>query len=447
MIRSTAEHLHTLAHLWAHPRTSRERILAFQARKLRSVVAQAYALVPHTRARFDEAGIHPADIRGPRDLLRLPITSGHRYRRQPIESLLARGVAPDRLVANVTSGSSGRPFTVLRTPIEEHLLNSFRLRGRKQVGFRRNDRIVRIKMTGLGPSKPGPLRRLRRALGIYRDHTVGCLQPVDDILAELERLRPTAVTGYPGVLTHLATRLLSAGRSLPDLRLISTGGESVTRFRRERIERGFGVRAFETYGAHEFNLMAWECPQSGLLHVCDDGVVLEVLKDGRPAEIGEEGEVVATALHSYAMPFIRYGTGDIAVRGPDRCPCGQPFSTLERVRGRAHDYFHLVDGTTVHPNEIMVPVIVEHGHWIDQYRITQHTRSSVTLKISPLHPPGAGDLDAIRRLIGTVLGDEVKATIELVDDIPSDPSAKFRLCRCMVQSELDDERPEEIRVD
>jgi phenylacetate-coenzyme A ligase PaaK-like adenylate-forming protein len=48
--------------------------------------------------------------------------------------------------------------------------------------------------------------------------------------------------------------------------------------------------------------------------------VLEVLTGDRPAEEGEEGELVATSLFSYAMPFIRYRMGDMVVRGPTPCP-------------------------------------------------------------------------------------------------------------------------------
>ncbi len=78
--------------------------------------------------------------------------------------------------------------------------------------------------------------------------------------------------------------------------------------------------------------MAWECRHSGDLHTCDDGVLVEVLRDGRPAEPGERGEVVVTNLHAYAMPFIRYRIGDLATRGAP-CGCGAPFSTIGEITG------------------------------------------------------------------------------------------------------------------
>jgi phenylacetate-CoA ligase len=77
--------------------------------------------------------------------------------------------------------------------------------------------------------------------------------------------------------------------------------------------------------------MAWECRHSGDLHTCDDGVLVEVLVDGRPAEPGERGEVVVTNLHAYAMPFIRYRIGDVATRAAP-CRCGAPFATIGEIR-------------------------------------------------------------------------------------------------------------------
>ncbi len=107
----------------------------------------------------------------------------------------------------------------------------------------------------------------------------------------------------------------------------------------------------DVYGSNEFNLLAWECPAgAGTYHICDDAVVLEVLgTDGRQVPIGQLGEVVITGLHSFAMPFIRYKIGDLAVRGPDRCPCGSHFSTLLAIHGRTLDIFHLAGGISLHP--------------------------------------------------------------------------------------------------
>jgi phenylacetate-CoA ligase len=118
---------------------------------------------------------------------------------------------------------------------------------------------------------------------------------------------------------------------------------------RELIEEAFGAPIYDTYASIEFNLLAWQCRQTGGLHTCDDGVVMEIMDGARAVREGEEGEVVGTDLHSYAMPMIRYRLGDIATKGRSPCPCGQPFSTIRSIRGRTIDCFTLPDGRVMHP--------------------------------------------------------------------------------------------------
>ncbi|GHU32302.1 hypothetical protein FACS189497_13820 [Betaproteobacteria bacterium] len=53
---------------------SRERIRALQLEKLKNQVAWAYDRVPWYKARFQERGLTPADIRSLADIARLPFT-------------------------------------------------------------------------------------------------------------------------------------------------------------------------------------------------------------------------------------------------------------------------------------------------------------------------------------------------------------------------------------
>lgn len=431
-VKQFVEHFDTFISLWGHARSSPRRIVDFRNRKLRSVITHAYQAVPYYRQLFDDAGIDPNHIRTIQDLHSIPVSTSLAYRREPLERVLSRSVHPERLACHNTSGSTGRPMTIMRSPSEEHLLNCFRMRTLPSCGVRLSDRISEIAMVGLHDSKIGFLKRLRRASGLYRTHVVDCLQPPEMILKQLVEQSPDVISGYPGFLSHLAIHVLSGQEPKPTPRLILTGGESLTSLRRKRIQEAFQAPISDSYGAHEFNLLAWECPETGYYHVTDDGVVVEIIKDGRPARVGEKGIVVATALHSYAMPFIRYELGDVATRGPDLCPCGQPFSTLKSIDGRTKDYFSLPDGRSIHPNEILVPVTMQNMGWIEQYRIVQETADRVVLSICALRPPDTEALERIERLGREVLGDGTAFSVRLVDGISPDPSGKFSVTESLV---------------
>ncbi len=426
------EHFHTLYRLWRHPLASRDDLILFQNRKLRFLVAHAYANVSYYRELFDRAGLKPEEIQTVEDLRLISLTSKDDLRMRPLREILAAGVNPRKLVSLKTSGSSGKPFTILRSPLEEHLINMFRIRARGQIGVRISDRIACVHEEPLGGRKRGLPGHIRQALGIYRDYQVNGLQSGENIIRDLERLKPDVLAGYPSSLGHAAVSLTETSVSGIPPRLVITGGEVLSSSVRDCIQKGFGAPVFDNYGAHEFNLLAWECPKRGIYHICDDNVIVEILNNGRPVAAGETGEVVATALHSYTMPFIRYRTGDIATRGTDRCQCGQPFSTLLHIKGRSVDYFRLPGNRYVHPYEITGPLIDHESGWIFQHQMVQESEDNVILKIAPLREPKREDLERLKRLGEHKLGPEVAFTIELVEDFPVEPGKRFSPYLCLL---------------
>jgi phenylacetate-CoA ligase len=150
--------------------------------------------------------------------------------------------------------------------------------------------------------------------------------------------------------------------------------------------------------------------------------------------MGEQGEVVATGLHTYAMPFIRYRLGDIATRGPEVCSCGQPFSTLRAVQGRLHDYFRLPDGRLMHPDKIVVPIMENESSWFDRYELVQEKVDRIVLRIQPFQDPSESQLVNVKRLAMSQLPRDVDFLIEIADEHSFKREGKFRFCRSMVHS-------------
>jgi phenylacetate-CoA ligase len=356
----------------------------------------------------------------------------------PVDRLVARGVRPERLLVKRTGGSTGAPVAVRRTWLEERLAVAFRLRALHRLGLRATDRRAAIRV---GPDDPadhqGP-QRLLRALGLYRRLDVDALLPPEQIAAHLARFRPHVIMGYAGVLTRLADTGAAAARALRP-RVVVSGAEVLTPAMRARIAAGFAAPVFDLYGAHEFKLIAWQCPETGDLHVDDDSVVVEVCRDGRPVEPGEAGEVIGTALHAHAMPFIRYRLGDLVVRGPAPCACGLPFSTLRAVQGRMVDYLPLPGGRVLHPYRLSHVVLAR--PWVRQYRVVQERRDDVRVEVVPARPPGGRELERLAADLGAVLGPRVRLRVAVVADIPAEPNGRFRVARSNVQSEYDPGTP------
>jgi len=262
-------------------------------------------------------------------------------------------------------------------------------------------------------------------------------QSWEEILRRLEELRPDVIAAFPGVLCRIARVIAGSRPTTLRPRFFVTGGEVLTPLMRQQITEAFGVPVVEHYGTHEFGTVAWQCTKMGGLHVSDDGVIVEVLKDGRPAHRGEAGEVVATRLHGFAMPFIRYRLGDLVTQGDPSCPCGAPFSTIFTVQGRMLDYFPLPDGRVLHPYSLVM-VILDHGkRWIGQYQLTQERRDRVVLRVVPQVTPSNGDIASFEGAAREHLGPGIEFQVTLVPDIPPEANGKFRVSRSLVESDYD----------
>jgi phenylacetate-CoA ligase len=421
--------------LWRFPHVTRAELASRQDARLRRLVAHAYARVPYYRELFDRHGVHPGEIRGVADLPRIPITTKRDLLARAPEELVARG-ARGPFVVMRTSGSSGERFTLRRTPWEQYVLHSARLRAYRAYGVRTRDHVARIGI----PRARGLLSRrvFGRPLGdlaLTRQTLVDTFLPPETIAATLERLRPDVLGGFAGVLARVA-EAASAGGQVVRPRVVITGSEVLTPAMRRTIETAFAAPVRNVYGSTEFNLLAWECPAGGpaaALHTCDDGAIVEVVRDGRPAGPGERGEVVATNLHAWAMPLIRYHQGDVVTRGDDRCPCGLPFGTIRDVQGRMIDYFPLPDGRLVHPYEI-VARFRDAAPWIRQYQLLQERTDRVVLRAVATDAPSAERIAAVAAAISALLGPAVAVAVTVVPEIPLEPSGKFRVSRSLVRS-------------
>jgi len=401
-----------------------------QLRRLRRLVAHARAAVPLYARRLAE--IDPESLRSLADLLALPTVVKRDFRGVAPGDRLARGVDPGRLLLMRTSGTTGEPFEIRRTLAEELLVALHARRLWRRLGRRGRDRWLRL--IGNSTVDPSWQGRLVKALRRRFHGTVWARQPLPGLLAELRAAAPDILTGYPALLAQIAPAVGAdtSGRIRP--RLVVPGGEVLTPEMRDAIAAGFGGEVREIYGCYELGLVAWECPAGGRLHVDDDVALVEIVVDGRHAAVGEEGEVIGTALHSYAMPFVRYRIGDTAVRGPSPCPCGYPGTTIERIRGRQLDYYPLPDGRRLHHYDLIQPALHGAGlrSWVARFQILQRRRDLFEIRLAPVDRAHDDNVARLHTELLAIVGPGVEVRIELVDELDFEPSGKFRVGRSLV---------------
>jgi phenylacetate-CoA ligase len=401
---------------------SRDELRNFQERRLRDLVRHAYEHVPYYRRIFQQAGVDPREIRGLDDLFRIPVTSRADLQTLPAEAVVAQGTNVKKLCVHRTGGSTGEPMNIRRSRVEDRVLQAFRLRVLGSFGMRLTDKRAAV------CSPQGYPQSLYMRLRLLSNSEVNCLLPPEQILQRLREIRPDILTGYPGTLSWLAGLLSDEDRRLIRPRLISTDSEVLTTDMKTRIAAAFQAPVIDFYDSHQFNLIAWECVASGNYHVADPTTIVEVIReDGRPALPGEQGELVGTALHSWAAPLIRFRLEDVVTRGEDSCTCGAPNSVLTRVQGRIADRFLLPSGSSIHPYVLVKP-LMRCAPWVRRYQIVQTELGSfrVQLVSMPGADPSSEAVADVGRALAATLAEPVRFEVELVEQIAAAKNGKFR---------------------
>ena len=367
----------TYLRLRRHLRWPAAKFRDVQSRKLREAVAFAYENVPFYRRKYDAAGVRPDEIRTVDDIVKLPVVTKQEIRDVPYEDLVAAGLKLDDLIYHKTSSSTGRPTHVYHHPSEGALRNVIQYRGLFHLGVRPWHRIALV-----GPVRSAGARRTER-LGILRTLYLHMDMAGEQYADELIRFKPDVVGGYPSSMYLAARELMKRGVTMP-MTCVFCGGDMLEPTFAEPVRQVFGSEPLGFYGAEELGNIGWQCGQRRGYHVNADFLIIECLKDGRPAEPGEEGELVGTNLFARGMPFIRYSLDDIGSLSAEPCPCGLQTPMIRSLVGRCGDVVQLAGGRRVHFG--YVTYIIAGRTELDEYRVIQERVDLFRL----LYVPGKG---------------------------------------------------------
>ncbi len=414
---------------------SEDELLSMQSFALKKLVAHAWESTPYYRQRFEAAGLAPSDISRVEDIDRIPLLS----RADAASSFAARCSRTPPLVEirKMTSGTSGSPLQFGYDLGSEHWREATRLRGYSWAGYCPGDRSLHF-WGSLAAVQHQPLgHRAKVAVDhlLKREHFIDCTdrspEALEHALSVLSSLRPVVLVCYAQAGAALARHAIETGRAPLDVPVIC-GAERLFPADREKMVRAFGRRVFETYGSREVMLMAAECEAHDGMHVSMENLVVElIVRDGeaeRAARPGEVGEVVVTDLHNYGAPFIRYVTGDLAVRMPaGRCACGRGLARLSSIEGRRTET--LVDGEGRAVSGLFFNVMFSvMADTVRQFQVVQRRDRSIDLSIVPTSALDESVLRGVRESCAKFLPG-VELRIDLVSEIPVGPGGKLHVVR------------------
>ena len=225
---------------------------------------------------------------------------------------------------------------------------------------------------------------------------------------------------WPSVARGLIEVCLEDGLNL-QVRLLTTRAEVVHPDLRILANEVLGCRILDVYGCIETGILAAECAECGCYHTPSESALVEVIAaDGSPAEPGQEGQVVVTPLHSYAMPLLRYETGDLATVAEPKS-CGRGPLSIQRMTGREKHLFIAPDGRRFAP---MVGASKVSALPLRQYKLTQLDPETVEVTFVPRSGVEVNQ-QALRDLVRDALPAGFLVKSRPVQVIPPGESGKY----------------------
>lgn len=413
--------------LWSGGK-SRHELEPIINRRLR-IVLEAATSVPYYREIMKRAGYDAVrDYRGPTDLSLFPITRKSDIKAAP-RSFLKEGEVSrlSRYFVDRTSGSTGIPLTVYRSPPERAIQIAKWLRVLMMNGYRPTDKL-------LSYTSPGRLSEGRTVLqrfGLFRRKAINyTLSPAACANALLE-YRPEVVYGVRTSLLLVAEELERRGAKAPPIKLLVATGEVIDDKTRRRCRQVLGVDITETYGTVEMGVMAYQRDGEKGLNLIEDCTLFEFLDEkGDPARPGQPARIVVTDLYGCLMPFIRYDQGDLAVYTLRQGPQGETVRVLNHILGRQDDMAPLPDGRWL--TYLDFYEIMDLYDRVERFRVKQVTGTSFIIELvvnRNYYQTIQSDLFSRLRTLSPL---PLSFELRLVERIDPDPNGKM----CILLSEV-----------
>ncbi len=332
----------------------RDMLGLLQLSRLEKTLSHAYENVPHTRRKFDEAGVKPGDLKTLADIRRFPFTMKTDLRDNYPFGMFA--VPRDQVVRlHASSGTTGKPTVVGYTRGDLERWAELMARSLACIGARPGDVVHNAYGYGLFTGGLGAHAGAER---------LGCtVVPIsgggtERQVALMRDFGASVLCATPSYALNIAEVAEAMGVDLREtpLRCGAFGAEPWSEAIRQELESKLGIKAVDIYGLSEIMGpgVACEChvAQSGL-HGWEDHFLFEIVDPTtlEPLPFGEAGELVITTLTKEALPMIRYRTRDITRLDDSPCACGRTHVRIMRVTGRDDDMM-IIRGVNVYPSQV-----------------------------------------------------------------------------------------------
>jgi phenylacetate-CoA ligase len=406
---------------------STEKLEEYQSERLRLLIRHVYKNVPYYTRLFQEHGISPSDINTIYDLPKIPILTKEVLRNK-LRDLISTNFDEKDLVYLSTSGTTGQPVGFYSEKKLEYADGDpFWWRRLRWGGCNPKNRRAALTAWTIQP-KPNGMRRIFsynpvRRLLILSTYDLS-RENFGQYAFALRKYQPEFILCFPSALEIMVKYFTDAGIARPvSPRAIFTQSEVIYPWQKELIENYFGCLIYDWYGMEERVVCASQCGSHSGYHIFSEFSIVEFVKKQKQV-VGKDGEIIATRLDNYAMPLIRYQTGDIGRKLEEKCACGRGLPLMRLIGGRDRSFAVTAEGGLISVTIVDIPKATKN---IEQFQFVQKQKGELTLRIVKKPNFSNNDIKLIYENLQSKFGDMFKIDIEFVMNIPRTARGKFPL--------------------
>ncbi len=332
-------------------RVSVDELKQLQVERLRWSLTHAYNNVAFYRKAFDDAGVHPYDLKSLDDLRHFPFTTKSDLRDNYPFGMLA---TPMREVVRVhaSSGTTGKPTVVAYTQNDINNWADVMARSIRAAGGHAGDKVHVAYGYGLFTGGLGAHYGAERLGCTVIPMSGGQTEKQVQLIRDFE---PDIIMVTPSYMLNIADEMERQGMNPREssLRLGIFGAEPWTQTMREELESRLGISALDIYGLSEVMGpgVGMECIETkDGPTIWEDHFYPEIInpETGEVVPDGEYGELVFTSLTKEALPIVRYRTRDLTRLLPGQA---RPMRRIDKITGRSDDML-IIRGVNVFPTQV-----------------------------------------------------------------------------------------------
>lgn len=333
-----------------------------ERRQLAGLIDRAHRTyeVPFFRRRWTEAGFHPDQLKTLDDLGRVPAYTVDDLRRSIEENPPLgdyQGASIDRASTDpvrifMSGATTGAPRPTLYTQWDRDAGAILMARALYLQGVRPGDVVVNAWAYSTHNGAFAFDEALHRWLNcVVLTTGTGNVTSTRRQVELAHQYRATAILTTGDYMLRLADMAREMGldpKSDFNIKALPNIGD------REKLEATWGAQCFESYGFHEVQWVAVECPEHEGLHIFEDAFIVQVVdpESGEPVPDGEQGALCITEIYKTGSPQFRYNIMDLSYLYPrEQCKCGSWLRRMGPFAGRADNMVKL-RGVNVWPEAV-----------------------------------------------------------------------------------------------